>query len=394
MLRLSGERILLIGFFLTPFTALRFGFFGLGEILILTAFLISIFTGNFGFKIDSRIKIFYQFWSIFLIISLFGLYFNNFFLYKPSSTFVQMLFDLFSYIFILITVITVGHYGANQPNFSQTFFKKLFIYWGFIFVILFAISFYTPVIFGLPLRYHEYFSPLVENVHQAAMVTSAMTYIMLFLSIKSNNLYSKLLFLITSILFCIMAITSGSTKAILGIVLGTIMSILIVLTYRNTGRYKIYINVASFFISTALLLTIISLYSNEITFLAIQFFTESDGSGARGVLYKDGLIHGLNSPLVGHGPGAHVPYKNRFWDAHNSTLTIFLQSGILGVLLYVWFNIKMIFKVTINFALFGAITAIGMYILGGDVLRRLPIWIMLLGLCYFSINSSRNSSIQ
>jgi hypothetical protein len=54
-------------------------------------------------------------------------------------------------------------------------------------------------------------------------------------------------------------------------------------------------------------------------------------------------------------------------------------------------------KLSINFALFGAIAAIGMYIIGGDILRRLPIWIILVGLYYFSLYqpwSSRTKNIS
>ena len=133
------------------------------------------------------------------------------------------------------------------------------------------------------------------------------------------------------------------------------------------------------------------MYSDELIFLAIEFFTENDGRSSRETIYKQGFASGLNSPLVGYGPGAHVPYRQTFWDAHNTTLTIFLQSGLIGILLFVWFNIRLLTKLSINFALFGAITAIGMYIIGGDILRRLPIWIILMGLYYFATYYPWNS---
>ena len=382
---ISGEKILLVGLFLTPFTSFRFGFIGPGEILILAASIIAILTNGLSLRFDKRMRIFYRFWSTFLIISFVGLYFNNFFAYIPSGTLNSMIFDLFSYIFILLTVIVIGHYSYNQPDFSLTFFRKLFIYWGVFFVILFAMSFFTRSIFGMPLLYHDYFSPLVKNVHQAAMITCTMGFILLYLGLKSSQFYVKVLFFIGAILFAVMAIKSGSTKAMLGIVVGILISFVHIVGYRTAGRGKYLINISTLFISIAFILIFLFMYSDELIFLAIEFFTENDGRSSRETIYKQGFTSGLNSPLVGYGPGSHVPYRQKYWDAHNTTLTIFLQTGLIGVLLFVWFNIKMLTKLSINFALFGAIIAIGMYIIGGDILRRLPIWIILIGLHYFAI---------
>lgn len=384
-LSISGEKILFIGIFLTPFTSLRFGIVGLGELLILSAVLIGILNAGMAIRLDKRMKIFYNFWIAFLAVSIIGLYFNNFFAVSVSGTFESMVFDLFSYIFILITIFVIGHYASNKPNFSQTFFRKLFIYWGFAYVNLFFISLYFDSILGLPLRYEGYFSPLVDNVHQASMITSSMSFIMFYLGLKSPETFTKGLFFFAAGLFAVMAITSGSTKAMLGVVVGALVSIIHLFGYRPTGKGRLYINMFTFFITMAFTLVFIYLYSDELIFLAIEFFTENDGRGARQTIYKEGFTNAMNSPVVGLGPGAHVPYKGGFWDAHNSTLTIFLQAGLIGVLLFVWFNIKMLSKLSINFALFGAIAAVGMYIIGGDILRRLPMWIILMGIYYFAI---------
>ena len=183
-----------------------------------------------------------------------------------------------------------------------------------------------------------------------------------------------------------MAVTSGSTKALLGIVVGSIICIAHFIGYRPIGRGRAIINITTFFITVIFLTIFLFLYKDELIYLAIQFFTENDGAdGSRQRIYTSAFENGLNSPLIGFGPGAHVPYKGGFWDAHNSTLTIFLQAGLIGVISFIWFNIKLLSKLSINFALFGAIAAIGMYIIGGDILRRLPIWIILVGIYYFSL---------
>ena len=155
------------------------------------------------------------------------------------------------------------------------------------------------------------------------MVTAAMSFVMLYLELKVKNTIKAIIFC-SNCLFAIMALTSGSTKAMLGIVVGALICVIHFIGYRPTGRGRVFINMTTFFVTFAFLLVFLFLYTDELIFLAVQFFTENDGAdGSRQKIYLTGFLNGLNSPLIGFGPGAHVPYKGGFWDAHNSTLTIF-----------------------------------------------------------------------
>ena len=49
---ISGEKILMLGLFLTPFTSLRFGFAGPGELLIIFSLIIATFSGSFLVRVD------------------------------------------------------------------------------------------------------------------------------------------------------------------------------------------------------------------------------------------------------------------------------------------------------------------------------------------------------
>ena len=384
---ISGEKILLVGILFTPFTSLRLAFIGFGEILIIISLFFALITNNFRIRLDKRILVFYRFWSLFLGITFIGLFSNYFFARIPSGTLTTMVFDSFAYLFILITIMAIGHYSSVRSDFSITFFRKLFIYWSFIFVFLYFLSFFTPSIFGLPLKYFDYFSPLVDNTHQAAMITCSMCFVMLYMGVKAPNLSLKLLFFLTSMLFALMAFSAGSLKSILAVIAGFMICILHIIGYRTHGQKRLIINLISFLIALSLLFIFIFFYFDQISLLAVQFFSENDGSGARESLYQVGFTNALNSPIVGHGPGAHIPYANQFYDSHNSTLTVFLQGGIIGVIIFAWLNINIFSKLSVHFALFGAFAAIGIYILGGDILRRLPIWIILLGLYFFSLNN-------
>ena len=385
-----GEKLLLMGFFLTPFTTLRFGFAGLGEILILCSALIALHSGGGKLRLDTRIQIFYLYWTALLAIMILGLYYNNLFFFSPSGRPGTPVFDFFAYVFVLISIVVMGHYSHKKVDFAMNFFRRLFLYWSLVYVALYVMSFFTPSIFGMPLRYHDFFSPLVENVHQAAMITCTMAFIALFLGMQSSVLLFKLLYYIIGVLFAMMALQSGSTKAMLGVVLGAIVSVTSLIMYRSKGKARLLWNLVSLCISIAIVILSIQ-YFDKIEFLAVQFFLENDGQGARGLLYRAGFEHGLDSLVVGFGPGSHTPYGGMFSDAHNTVLTIFLQSGILGLLVFVFLLGSLVRKLSVNFVLLGAFAAIGIYALGGDILRRLPIWIILLGMVYFASEVSGNS---
>lgn len=382
-----GEKMLLAGFFLTPFTTLRFGFVGPGEILILSAALIAVYTHGGALRLDARMQIFYRYWTALLTIMFLGLCYNSFST-SPSGRPGTPLFDFFAYIFILLSIVVTGHYSHNKVDFAMNFFRVLFLYWSLFYVALYAISFFTPSIFGMPLRYYSFFSPLVENVHQAASITCAMGFVALFLGTQSSVLLVKLFYIIIAVLFAIMALDSGSTKAMLGVVSGAIVSVAFLIGYRPWGKGRLHFNAMSILFTIIAALVLFARYSDSIAYLAVQFFSENDGGGAREALYSVGFEHGLDSLVVGYGPGSHSPFAGRFSDAHNTTLTIFLQSGLLGVFAFALFIGGLMRKLSVHFALLGVFAAIGMYVLGGDILRRLPIWIMLMGIVYFAADVS------
>lgn len=383
-----GEKVLLMGFFLTPFTSFRFGDVGPGEILILAAALIALFSGGGALQLDGRIQIFYRFWIGFLAISILGLYYNNFFASAPSGRPASPVFDFLAYVFILLSIVFTGHYSRNRMDFSIKFFRRLFLYWSFTYGVLYVVSFYTPTIFGMPLRYYHFFSPLVENVHQAASITCVLGFVMFFLGAQSYRIHVKIFCFVSAALFIMMALDSGSTKAMLGVISGAIISFGFLIGYRTRGKGRFYFNIISLFLMATSALVLFALFSDSIILMAYKFFSENDGGGAREALYSVGFEHGLDSLVVGFGPGSHAPFGTGFSDAHNTVLTIFLQAGLLGISIFALFIGRLVKKLSVNFALFGGMASIGIYIIGGDILRRLPVWIVMMGIVYFAADMS------
>lgn len=372
------------GFFFTPFTSLRFGIIGPGEILIVVAGMLMMLTSRARIASDDRIGMLRDFWVLFLLVSLCGLFYNSLILGFASGRPFTPAFDFFAYAFVLFSILIVGHLGRTGQISPTSFFTKLFSLWAVTYTALYVLSFAMPSVLGMPLRYHQFFSPLVDNVHQAASITCAMGFIMFHIALQSKNLLARLLCMVSAVLFAKMALDSGSTKAFLAVLFGVVVSVVFLVVYRSSGRNRFVFNFLMFTGLAAGGVVFVMARGDVVVDVATRFFMESDGGGAREALYSVGFAHGLKSFLVGYGPGSHAPYGGGFSDAHNTTLTVFLQSGLIGVLALVVLAARFLREVAISPALIGAATAIGMYFLGGDILRRLPTWIMMTGIVYFA----------
>ena len=388
------QRILFLGLFLTPFTSLRIGAVGPGEIIIASTFALSFLFSGGRLKFDSHIQPFYVFWAVFLFTSLFGQLFN-FTFGQMSGAPNSATFDLLAYIAVFMTITVIGHHAMRGQFDPEEFFRALFTYWSVTYIFLYFYSIIiAPEIFGLPLRYFENFSPLVQNVHQAASVISILSVTMLFLGSRSEEFVARIFYFSAAGLLAIMALESGTTKGFVATVFGMGSAFVLLVGYRSKGRHKHLFNILSMGTGAISILALLILKFGDVSAAARRFFDESDGAGARQALYSDGLRHGLDSFLVGYGPGSHAPLGGEFLDAHNTALTIFLQAGILGLFVFAWFIIAFGRRLQLHFALIGASAAILIYALGGDILRRLPIWIIMVGLIYFasaSNNQVRNS---
>ena len=56
---------------------------------------------------------------------------------------------------------------------------------------LHIVSYFQPNILGLPLRYYVYFTPLVENVHQTAMLLCSLPFLGLFFFTDQGGSHDK-----------------------------------------------------------------------------------------------------------------------------------------------------------------------------------------------------------
>ena len=378
------RNLLAIGAVFMPFTSLRFGPVGIGELSLIAALFLLLMLNRWKLKPLPATMPVLVFWTAYPLWIIIGLSYNVLFLGYSSGNIFFAAFDLISYLFILTLVIVLGDRNLYDGEAPDAYFERVFFYWAITFTVLFALSQVTGSIAGFPLRYYTYFSPLVVNVHQAAMITSAMPYVMLFLAIRATSIKWKIIYFVFTALFIQMALDSGATKAWVATMIGALASFGVMIVHRPTGRGRVAINIMSYLFTVAGLLLFVTRFWSLIVAVAVEFFREEDGGSARENLYTYGFSHAMQSPFFGYGPGPHIAYSGGFSDAHNTALTILLQGGLVAVIMFVVLFARIIGRASVNMALIGTIAAIGIYALGGDILRRLPIWIVIIGVLLLS----------
>ena len=381
--------LLLFGIIISPFTALRFGILGVGELCLLTAILSFFLIGRFTLRIENMRFIITGFWIPFIVISLIGACYHFIYLNGVQGTLETAAFDLFSYIFITLLLMILGDIRVFGNQGPLEFFFKVYKYLVSILIILYITSPFTPSLFGFSLKYYDYFAPLVDNTHQISMITCVLPFIGLAFWKSGVTIVSKAFIIGSFPLLCLMAFESGSSKAIIGIILGISVALLLMLLTSVFGRVTKVVTML-LFLATVLYI----IFSPQLQQL-FSLFNDIDGGGARFFLYAEGFRLILESPLVGYGPGPHIlrlGEVGRFSDAHNSFITLGLQAGLPGIILVALLFAGFIKRAFSNPWLIGALASFTIYLSGGDILRRVPIWIILSMVVYLSQHEQKARS--
>ena len=76
--------------------------------------------------------------------------------------------------------------------------------------------------------------------------------------------------------------------------------------------------------------------------------------------------------------------NGEFYDAHQSFLTAWLQGGVLGLVAFLLILYWLAKRLIGSPALFGGLIAILIYAAGGDVLRRMSVWVGLFAMVWLA----------
>ena len=387
--------LLVISVSLMPYTALKIGHFGPAELLILLCFLYEFkeYHGRLG---PGKSDISKQF-STYIILCFIGTMWNMF--WSPlsgkavSAGFSSIWFDMMSYVFILLTLLTFGMY----ENAEVCRYTADDILQGVVLVncvampVLYLLSRTRMTLFGMPLLYYNYFTPLATNLHHTSMYLLPLSFATIYVAETRYSGLKKLCLWIFGVFFMYLAYSTGSTKALIGIVVGSVVSAFYKMNSRR-GKTASWTKISIVFAVFIAVLYFILHYSSIID-AGISFFRQNDIGGGRDLIWGLALDKWESSPLVGYGFGSHVELGTHFWDAHNTLLTVLLQTGLVGLLVYVvlWFHIiRYSFH---NGYILAMNLSILVYVTGGDVLRRIPCWSFII-ISYYIEEQSRSRGMK
>lgn len=365
-----------------PFTLIRIDFVGFGEIFFL------LFSIYFFFKKKLNILkndfIFSKFWLYYISLTLIGFIYNVIFLGHPTGTFEGAFFDFASYMIVFISLYFLENY-IKMYNVDVFFIlERVFYYSCLVFISLFILSIFFDSFLGLSLRFQGRFVPFAKNLHQTAMYLVPLPFLGILLLKKEETLLKNMFIIILSFSIIILIISTGSFKAISGILIS--FPIYILLLFFDTLKKNFKIILISFGL---LLVTLIFIFFFDfIISISIKLFLDNDYENGRLFIYTQAIEVIKNSPVFGNGTGSHIWDGIKHLDSHQTIFTVIIQAGIFGLFFFLNLFKRIIVVYLKNPAILAAFIPTFMYIFGGDILRKLPTWIMLLLFYYFIINSS------
>jgi O-antigen ligase len=176
-----------------------------------------------------------------------------------------------------------------------------------------------------------------------------------------------------------MAYESGSTKASAGMLVGFCVFFMYGFLFNIFMKKNNLIGSSASIFFVAAFLAIIGINWEYFFSKGNAFFVGADTGGAREFFYGYAIKRVQDSLFFGFGPGPHIlNMDGRFWDAHQTYLTALLQGGIFGLFCFLFF-VFLFFKKIKRFPSFVAcFSSILLYASGGDILRRSPIWILVI----------------
>ena len=389
--------------------------FGIG-ILIIFCFFIFILNIVFNKPVSLNFNSIDLLLLIFLLISTISTASSYFF--KESFIGLLKYFVFFlCYIILKVTVL----------NSSKKIFFNLS---GGLFlcsVITAAIGIYQYVIGVEPLANWE--DPGVENIHTRVYSTVGNPnllagYLLLILPVgitlpfeMKSNLFYKIFFLIGSFLILLCLIFTGSRGGYVGLITGTIFSIIIFLFYlinRRDTANRTSTTIIFLIITTIVLLALIFLFPIlRERMLTIFTFREHSSNNYRINVWLSCLKMFKDNWFIGIGPGnstfrlAYGLYMVSGFDAlaaYNIFLELALEVGILGCLTFIFIFLISFIKLHCLFWQKGKILALGIFISLISLLTQgfvdtvlfrpqvfVPFWFLLASIDTLGVDNFRNT---
>lgn len=363
--------LILIMILFFGFTSLRFGMYGLGE-LILLFFCVVQLLGRENIQVSLKNHIFSIFWIFYLSIITFGYAINITFEIAPLT----VSFDYKAYLVILFLCFTFETL-FKKSNFLVLYSLLRFIYFGGLFVIgilyfLFLLGF--RYLFGFNLSYAgaDIFCPFANDYHQFAYFVAPLPFIGLYIITKEKSVIGKIFGFLGIVLSINIGIATTSSTLVSAWVISTIMFFVLKsgeLLNKQKKSSSITIVIICF-------LLIFSFFNYDKGAALVNNFFEGDTNGEnRLVIWSSAIKAWQHSPFFGLGPGSYSgEHVFGGFEAHNTFLQILTQGGIAGGIVYIALILKLTRKTLINTFILCSVISLVMYGLGINDLRRTVLW--------------------
>jgi O-antigen ligase len=366
------------------FTSLRFGAFGVGELLLLYFCLLQL-AGQKTILVSFHHHPFSTFWIVFLCLITFGYSVNTMLEIAPQ----YVAFDYRSYIVILFLCFTFETF-FKKSSFSSLYSLLRFIYFGGLFVIGSLYIIYlqgTTVLLGFSLTYGgaDIFSPFANDYHQFAYFIAPLPFIGLYIMTIEKNKIVKLIALAGIVLSIFIGLSTTSSTLVSAWIISTFVFCMLKVGELINKQNKSF----SMIIALFCLLLIVLFFSYELILVFIDEFFHGDTNGEnRIIIWSNAIKAWLYSPIFGLGPGSYAG-SDVFggYEAHNTFLQILTQGGIAGGLAYILFVTKLTKSTYVNTFILCAVISLIAYGLGINDLRRTVLWFYYIIFYYLCVKS-------
>lgn len=371
------------------FTSLRFGAFGVGELLLMFFCLVQ-FIGQKNILVSLGHHFFSIFWVIFLSFITVGYTINTFLEIAPQ----HVTFDYRAYVVILFLCFTFETL-FKKSSFTNLYSLLRFIYFGGLFVIgilFFIYSLGTKVLFGFYLTYagSDIFSPFANDYHQFAYFIAPLPFVGLYIIVMEKSIGVKILAFLGVILSVFIGLSTTSSTLVSAWVIATLIFCML-LAAKSVRKLN---NSFSFIIVLFCVLLVVLFFNYQTILLFIDDFFHGDSNGEnRLVIWSNAIKAWLYSPIFGLGPGSYAG-TDVFagYEAHNTFLQILTQGGIAGGLAYILMLTKLTKNTYVNTFILCSIISLVAYGLGINDLRRTVLWFYYILFYYLVLKSKGETS--
>lgn len=368
----------------SAFSSIRLSSFGVFELLIFIFFIVIIL--NFSLKKNSFVIS--KYWGLINIVMILSSMQNLLFRLNEGAI-NSIPFDFVAYIFMLIWVFSLeAYYDTIEYDEILKIIEKLVKYTVILIFIFYLMSRRMKFIFGLPLFYYYRFAPLSHNPAFVGYLMYPIPWLSYYISTKQNSRNKKVEYFIYSILAIFPILATHNDIGYITLVVSVLVLILLKVYEIN------HLNLLLLFL-IFLGLVIFLLLNFDLVLMKLDSFFIGADDGARLIIWKNGLINWKQSPIIGVGYGPQSKFfMGKSYELHNIYLTILLQSGVIGIIIYLLMLYKVYFQIRKDKILILVLFCIVFPGVSGTPIRKVTTWFYLTTIYYIGRKLQEEDSIH